>query len=140
MAETITNGQSAALGNSVVLPPVGNCCGFTTSRELLVEYLFHASISCRGQPLASLIICPGCKHKLTLPVDFDGQRAQCPRCGIELATDASSHSTAPVLPAMEVDPASPVVSVPSAHSVQTAFADVDSSPARAPTARGGAWF
>ena len=31
MAETITNGQSAALGNSVVLPPVGNCWFHTVS-------------------------------------------------------------------------------------------------------------
>jgi hypothetical protein len=48
--------------------------------------------------LPSLIACPGCNHKLTLPETFIGRRVQCPRCSIEF------EAVATPVPAMEVEP------------------------------------
>jgi hypothetical protein len=47
--------------------------------------------------LASLIECPGCQHKLTLPDDYAGQRVQCPKCSREFAAMGT------LIPSMEVD-------------------------------------
>lgn len=76
----------------------------------------------------SLIACPGCQHRLTLPEDFVGQRVQCPKCLIEFEANAT------LVPAMEVDPPIPPAilpeSVPSPPLLQTAYASV-----AAPTSR-----
>ena len=87
--------------------------------------------------MSSLISCPGCKHKLTLPRDFIGQRVQCPKCLMEF------HAQATATPAMEVDPqAQPEVtpaveSIPQAQPaplLQTAYASASGALERKPTA------
>lgn len=47
--------------------------------------------------MGSLIACPGCQHKLTMPDDFAGRRVRCPMCALDF--------TAPVpgVPSMEVE-------------------------------------
>ena len=52
--------------------------------------------------MSSLIECPGCQHKLTLPESFVGQRVQCPKCSHQFAALAT------LIPAMEVDSAQPI--------------------------------
>jgi hypothetical protein len=89
--------------------------------------------------LSSLISCPGCTHKLTLPEDFIGQRVQCPKCLIEF------HGQATATPAMEVDPqaqpvvAPPEVSIPQAQAappLQTGYAPVAKMVTLAPAPAG----
>ena len=53
--------------------------------------------------MPTLIACPGCTHKLTLPDDFAGQRVQCPACALQFAAMATA------IPPMEVEPSAPPV-------------------------------
>src|SRR5476651_401525 len=88
----------------------------------------------KGITVPSLISCPGCQHKLTLPEDLIGQRVQCPKCLIEFAAQA------PATPAMEVEPqtqpevAQPDETIPQAQPappLQTGYVPVGTTPSRA---------
>jgi uncharacterized protein (DUF983 family) len=52
-----------------------------------------------SERVTTLIACPDCRHRLTLPDTFLGKRVQCPKCGFEFDV--------PEAPAMEVE--TPVV-------------------------------
>jgi uncharacterized protein YbaR (Trm112 family) len=62
--------------------------------------------------LPSLIVCPGCNHQLTLPDDFSGERAVCPKCRLEFAPFAAA------IPAMEVDPSRPKINADTAPTTK----------------------
>ena len=67
--------------------------------------------------MSSLIACPGCNHKLTLPDDFAGERVKCPMCGLEF--DAMARA----IPPMEVDaPTPPRPETPPEPRLETAYA------------------
>ncbi|MSQ93188.1 MAG: hypothetical protein EXR98_01385 [Gemmataceae bacterium] len=52
--------------------------------------------------MSFFIICPGCKHTLTLPHDFVGKQARCPKCQIEFAAHPSAT------PTMDLETPSPI--------------------------------
>jgi hypothetical protein len=73
--------------------------------------------------LSSFIACPDCKHQLTLPEHFVGQRVQCPKCLVEFQASAT-----PTL-AMEVEPqAQPADAKPAANNTELAKKDSNLPP------------
>lgn len=78
--------------------------------------------------MASLITCPGCKNKLTVPDDFTATRAQCPRCQIEFVPEASPLPDLAV-DTPEVKPTTSAAPTAPPPPVQTGYVPRDRMPA-----------
>lgn len=90
--------------------------------------------------VSSLIACPDCRHRLTLPETFIGKRVQCPKCGFEFE---AAEAPVPVLAVDTAESAAPpsATAAPAtkngtpAPAPQGAYAPYDGPPAAPETAR-----